>query len=144
MDSLVFMLWLNSHSTCHPLLPYSKACPCDLHVRRTQKNSLPMSTIMTCQNVACMRSCVHTESLDCFMGALETLSRSTCPRLISQTLPFGERCTLCTPCTDYPCSNCSEHLPQSSFNHLFQSMHTEQVAICSEENGVYFMACPSC
>jgi hypothetical protein len=44
-------------------------------------------------------------------------------------------------CTDYPCSNCSENVPQAIFLISFLHTQTELVFSCSEKNGVNFMCC---
>jgi hypothetical protein len=72
-------------------------------------------------NIAYIISHVNTEFLDCFMGglpALGTFPRFACPQIIPHKLAFSRLAHLCTPCTDHPCSNCSENLPGCSFQCL--------------------------
>jgi hypothetical protein len=120
LHSLVFILWPKPHSICRPLSSFSKHCLSDMHVRRAQ-NSLPKSGhehYHDSLNIAYIISYVNTEFLDCFMGglpALDTFSRFTCPQIIPDKLTFLRLAHLCTPCTDHPCSNCSENLPGCSF-----------------------------
>jgi hypothetical protein len=53
------------------------------------------------------------------LPALDTFPRFTCPQIIPHKLAFLRLAHLCTPCTDHPCSNCSENLPGCSFQRLF-------------------------
>jgi hypothetical protein len=120
---LVFILWPKPHSICHPLSSFSKHCLSD-HFAEPQ-NSLPKSGhehYHDSLNIAYIISHVNTEFLDCFMGrlpALDTFPRFTCPQIIPHKLAILRLAHLCTPCTDQPCSNCSENLPGCSFQRLF-------------------------
>jgi hypothetical protein len=122
IHSSVFIVWPKPHSICHPLSSFSKHCLSDVHVCRAQKQ--PKSGhehYHDSLNVAYIISHVNTELLDCFMGglpALDTFPRFTCPQIIPHKLAFLRLEHLCTPCTDHPCSNCSEILPRCSFQRL--------------------------
>jgi hypothetical protein len=72
-------------------------------------------------NIAYIISHVNTEFSDCFMGglpALDTFPRFTCPQIIPHKLAFLRLAHLCTPCTDHPCSTCSENFSGCSFQRL--------------------------
>jgi hypothetical protein len=81
------------------------------------QNSLPKSGrehYHDSLNIAYIISHINTEFLDFFMGglpALDTFPRFACPQIIPNKLAFLRLAHLCTPCTDHPCSNCSENLP---------------------------------
>jgi hypothetical protein len=75
------------------------------------------------------------------LPALDTISRFTCPQIIPHKLACGENCTLCTPCTDLPCSNCSENFPGSSFHHPISKYANRPSVLPFRKKGVYFMFC---
>jgi hypothetical protein len=98
---------------------------------------------MTCGNIAYIISHVNTEILDCFIGglpALDNFSGFTCPKTIPHKLAFGETlCThLCTPCTNHPCSNCSEVYQDAHFIASFPYMQAELVFSCTAKKWCLF------
>jgi hypothetical protein len=126
IHSLVFMLWpklVQSATHCHP----SASTVCLTCTFAGPQNSLPKSGhehYYDFLNIAYIISHVNTEFLDCFMGglpALDTFPRFTCPQIIPHKLAFLRLSHLCTPCTDHPCSNCSENLPGSSCQRLLST-----------------------
>jgi hypothetical protein len=69
---------------------------------------------------------------------MDTFPRFTYPQIIPHKLAFLRLAHLCAPCTDHPCSNCSENLPESSIQRLLLNMQAERVFSCSEKNGECF------
>jgi hypothetical protein len=61
------------------------------------------------------------------------------PRSFLINWPFLRLAHLCTPCTDLPCSNCSQNLP--GFSASFLNMQADLVFSCSVKNGGCFKFC---
>jgi hypothetical protein len=78
------------------------------------------------------------------LPALEAFSRSTYPRLSSQKSPLASVAHCAHRAQTIPAPSALNIYQKAHLIAFFQSMHREQVAICSEENGAYFMSCSSC
>jgi hypothetical protein len=74
------------------------------------------------------------------LPALDTFSIFAHPSDHSSSIGLFMSLThLYTPCTDHPCSKCSEKMPGSSFyHHLFKITYRTSILLF-RKNGVYFM-----